>query len=1401
MSFLNVVSIFKRYIADAEGWLLILGLLTLTVSPLCLSGQSLNLSFSHVNYQEGLSNSTVETIAQDSFGFIWIGTRDGLNRYDGYQIVVFRNDPADTSSISDNFIRTIYEDSNKDLWIGTMNGLNKFERAANTFKRFKSDKRRSESISHNTITSICEDRNRQFWIGTYGGGINLFNRKSGKFYSFKDSPGNPRLLRSNNVNAILEDKTGRLWVATDSGLHAFNSQSKTLKAVSNLSDKRNIMKRNTVKSLAVDHNGFLWLGTEDKGLSRYDPTNGAFKNYNHSEWDKSSLSNDQIRALLVDKQNRLWVGSINGGLDLYKANSDAFQNFQHDPENSVSLSQRTVSALFEDKQHNLWIGTHRGGINMYSPLSEKFSLFRKERKPSTLSYNDVRAFFEDRDGLIWIATDGGGLNSFNRKTGVFKHYRHDSFKPVSIGSDALLDIRGDKNGVLWIGTWGGGLNLMDKASGTFRKFTHLDGDPHSISSNYVQKTLEDSHGNFWVATYYGGLNLFDRKTKRFSRIKYSPDKKSRVFGENIVSLHEDINGDIWIGTDDGGLNRYQISAKRFLHYFRNDERMPDLRVLFTDSKGRLWVGHRGLYLFDRKQNSFVLFSNKAGLSTEFIKSILEDQRGNLWISTSNGLTRINPETGEYKKYSISDGLQGQEFEANAALLSSEGKMYFGGINGFNTFLPEAIKTNSYLPHVSLVDFQIYNKKVVPGEENSPLKEDISLTKEIRLSYKQSTFSLSFAALDFTSLKNNKYAYKLEGLDKDWNYVGDERKASYTNLSPGTYTFFVKASNSDDVWNNKGTTVRIIIAPPFWLTWWFILLALALVIYIIYAILNFKRKLELERLEEKKREEIHQVQLQFFTNISHEFRTPLTLIMGPLEHLMKDYQQPAFTRYFKTMHRNTRRLMNLINELMDFRKVETGTLGLRVIEGSIGNFIAEISEEFKGLAEDKNITFEVVDNFPEEKAWFDRQILEKILLNLVHNSFKYTPDNGVITLEILESLSSFKPRYKNELVIRNSFRATKYVYIRIADNGIGISADSIGRLFERYYRITEAHLGSGIGLAFVKSLTNLHKGDIYVYSDRHFGTEIIVAVPVGRESYNMEEIWAESNNQGGTRLESINRELLLYDTPTGVSESMPGASHSPEEQILIVDDNPELRAFLEQTLSATYQVSIAENGMIGLLKAKDEFPDLILSDVMMPEMNGIEFCKAVKEDLEIGHIPFLMLTARNALEARIEGAESGADFYLPKPISIDLLLLTIRNIFEQKRKLKERYLKDYKSDARDLVHSTKEKEFIDRLSGIINAELKNPDLDVDFVCTAMGMSKTKLYQKIKTITGESIGEFIRSIRLKKAAQIMTHEDVLITEVMYRVGIQTQSYFSKAFKKQFGKTPSQFLSELERHPQRD
>jgi signal transduction histidine kinase/DNA-binding response OmpR family regulator len=801
-------------------------------------------------------------------------------------------------------------------------------------------------------------------------------------------------------------------------------------------------------------------------------------------------------------------------------------------------------------------------------------------------------------------------------------------------------------------------------------------------------------------------------------------------------------------------------------------------------------------LFDPARNSFTLYTEKGGLSTEFIKGITEDEKGNLWISTSNGLTKLNPETKEYKKYNTSDGLQGLEFEANAYLKTRDGQMFFGGVNGFNSFDPEQIRFNHFVPPVYITGFQVFYKTMTPGEKNSPLKSDISLTKELKLSYKQSTLSFGFTALNFTASENNQYAYKLEGLDNEWIYTGTERKATYTNLAPGTYTFKVKASNNDGIWNQEGTAISIIITPPFWQTWWFTTLLILGIMAGIFALFGWRRRLELRKLEEKKKEEMHQMQLQFFTNISHDFRTPLTLILGPLEKLKKEDTQSAFSHYYKMMHRNALKLLSLVNELMDYRKTASGALKLNVMPGNLNLFLNEIAEEFSGMAEEKQAKFSLLipENLPT--VWFDRQVLEKIVTNLVSNAFKFSPDGGNIDVEVLTSLKAFKPSFKNELILKSNYKGKQYMFIRIADNGMGISKESMNHLFERYYRINDTIMGSGIGLAFVKTLTFLHKGNIYVYSEQHKGTEIIIGLPVSKTDYRKEERW-KSGQGPGLQLESVQwkQELHVpFEEDTNVPVKVPGKRVQNKPYILVVEDNDELRSFVKNSLQPLYNISEARNGAEGLAKAGEEAPDLIISDVMMPGMNGIEFCKHIKENIQTSHIPFLMLTAKDALESKIEGAESGADYYFTKPISIDLLLLNLRNIFEQGQKLKERYLKDHQTGAIELAHSSKDKAFIDQLLTIIESQLSNPEMDVEYICTQMGMSKTKLYQKLKGITGQSIGEFVRTTRLKKAVQIMSEEDVSLTDVMYRVGIQTQSYFTKAFKKEFGKTPSQFLQEM-------
>ena len=1349
------------------------------------------LNFRHISIEEGLSNSTIETIYQDKRGFIWFGTRDGLNRYDGNKINIFRYNSNNTNSISDNYIKYIYEDSKQQIWIGTINGLNKFDPAINQFVQYKLPP--ANNPNSNSISCIYEDKKGNLWVSTLGNGIMVFTANRQSFTQYKNNVSTGS-LPSNRVNNLYEDSKGNFWILTDVGLCLFDKASQQFKTLSN-SSCLNIFKNNNITTIKEDKAGNLWMGTENNGLLVFNYQKNTCQQFRHQVKTASSLSSNQVRAILIDHEQHIWIGGINGGLDLFEPTTNSFFHYQNQPDNAFSLSQRTVSALFEDNQYNLWVGTHRGGINLHSPNTKKFTLYKQEAIANSLSYNDVKAFCEDKTGNIWIGTDGGGLNKFDRNTNSFQHFKYNPYNSTSVGSNEILSITEDSDNNLWVATWGGGLCLLNRTNGSFTRLMHDSANNQSISSNYVQKVFEDSKKRLWVATYYGGLNLYDKRTKTFTRITADASNSSKLLGNNILSLVEDKQGNIWIGTDDGGLNCYLANTQNFVHYFTKNEKMPDLRVLFIDSKNRLWVGQYGLYLFNSQHNTFNLFTEKAGLSSEFIKGIAEDTQSNFWVATSNGITKFNPSNSSFNKYNTADGLQGLEFEANAYLTTKDGAVFFGGTNGFNSFYPSNITSNNFIPPVYVTEFLLLNKSVLPNVDDSPLKNDISYTKNIELDYKQSTFSFGFSALNYTALANNQYAYKLENWDNDWHIASNEKIASYTNVSPGHYTFKIRVSNNDGVWKDTGSNISITIVPPFWNTLWFKTLLFLVTVTGLFYWNRSKRNLELQKLEEKKKEEVYQMQLQFFTNISHEFRTPLSLILGPLENLQKE--DSKFTHYYNVMYRNATRLLHLINELMDFRKSELGVLKLHVMPGHIDLFLQEIAASFTEIAAEKNITFTVtvVDNI--EDTWFDRQVLEKIVLNLIGNAFKYTNNGGNISIEVLTTLQDFKPLFSNELVLKSTYQSARYIYLKVTDSGIGISKASIAHLFERYYKINDTHMGSGIGLAFVKSLATLHKSHIYVYSESNKGTEIIIGIPVNKDDYSVQERWInQADKMGEVRLESIQDKHEILETDTLLTKADETFNDTLLPYILLVEDNEELRAFLKNSLAANYHIVEAKNGLEGIDIAKDLMPDLIISDVMMPKMDGIEFCKRIKEDIATSHIPFIMLTAKNALEARLDGISSGADFYFAKPLSIPFLQLTLKNILLQKQKLKAHYQNNQYAEAKDLVHSTIDKQFLEELISIIETHLINPDMDVDYICTQIGMSKTKLYQKVKKITDQSIGEFIRNIRFKKAAQLMTTEDLPLSEVMYLVGIQTQSYFTKAFKQKFGKTPTQFLTDLKK-----
>ncbi|MES2276578.1 MAG: two-component regulator propeller domain-containing protein [Bacteroidota bacterium] len=1348
--------------------------------------QTMDLTFTHINYEQGLSNSSIEAVLQDSRGFLWFGTTDGLNRFDGQSIRVYRHILNDPRSLSNNYIHCLFEDSKHRMWIATNDGLNLFNPVSDDFTNFK---HRDDYTKKNgdKINYIFQDDANSLWLCTAWGALTRFDLKSNRFVDlFFDSASHP--LEYHNVYCVAKRNAQEFWVGTEKGLNVFNQKLKRFTPDANPYTKEFPYKTRT---LAVTADHIVWLGTEENGVFRIDQNSHKIEHFVHNDNIPGSIGNDRVISMLIDRRNRVFFGTVNGGLNIFNENDRTFTKYINNPALKGSLSQRSVSAIYEDNQQNIWVGTPRGGVNMATMSPEKFELYQSDVSGKGLSYNDVRSFCEDLNGNIWVGTDGGGLNYFNKSTKTFKNYRFNIHNKTSLGSDQVMSLCLDHAGRLWIGTFDGGLNLFNPATGTFKRFTHDPNNRNSIASNMVESILEDRQQRLWICTYNGGLNLFDPKTETFKLVGQGLSDDTRLRGIKMQSVKEDREGRLWVVTDDGGLNRFDPRTGLCRHYF-DDRNNPELSVICIDHAGRVWAGKKGLYLYDPQKDKFFAFTKHPGLSKEFVKNIIENRPGEFWISTSNGLINYNSVSNRLKAYNTHDGLQGPEFETNSGLKSREGKIYFGGTNGFNAFMPDAIVSNKFIPPVYLTDFQIFNKHIVPGT-NAALKEEVSYAKDIELSYLDNSISFDFAALNYVKNENNSFAYKLENFDPDWNYIGHKRHAAYTNLDPGKYVFKVKAANNDDLWNPKETTLHIVITPPFWKTWWFLTLVFIVTALAFFYAYEFKRKTDLKIFMEKQKEVIYSQQLQFFTNISHEFRTPLSLILGPLETLLQSNSALNENRYLQTIEKSAKRLMRLVNELMDFRKLQLDVIKLRIKPHDTLELFEEIAKEFAVIAQQKDIAFAVNFDSPAALLWFDQHIIEKIVYNLLNNAFKYSDKGGQVLFEIYFSENAYKGSFNNQLILKHPVRSSAYFFIKIKDSGIGITAGSIQHLFERYYRTSSGHLGSGIGLAFVKGLTALQRGDIYVSSEFQVGTEFIIALPYRAEDYMPDEIWNKNNFDSHVQIESLVPDQFEIFPSAVVTRGVNDVKPS-EQCILLVDDNDELRNFLKDALGNDYLIAQANNGLEGLTLAKEIFPDLIISDVIMPFMDGNEFCTHIKNDVETSHIPFVMLTAKDAVDAKIMGTISGADSYLTKPLNIRLLHATVKNIFDQKQVLKQHYQKDFYSDAKELVHNQLDKEFVEKLIDIIEQRLTSAELGVDYISKEMGMSQSKLYQKIKKISGQSIVEFIRSRRLKKAVQIMTHEDVSINEVIYRVGIQTASYFTKSFKKEFGKTPSQFLNDI-------
>ncbi|MFD0793102.1 response regulator [Mucilaginibacter litoreus] len=1338
---------------------------------------------------EGLSHTDANDIAQDQKGFVWIATYFGLDRFDGNVIRRFYNENEPQKNAYKNRVLCIYPDQAGDIWLGTEGGLQRFEVKTERYVDYTC----KDHPLNNLLKLYKRSDNRIFALG--GDQLLIFDIKDGVLTERNNIlPENlavfdfiadaDRLLLATSKGLLALDKEGTLTPLTISGSDAnsYNhisrgndgkillSSKNELYVVRPLYTKRMKPERFEVEShfissvktnfasMVCDSNDSFWIIDGDQLLHL--DSHLQLKQVLSNKSPNQALNSNSLTKIFVDRSGCLWICMFGGGVNYFDLNEKPFYTLRNIPGEQNSLSGSYVRCVLADGD-DLWIGTTESGLNHYDRRSHKFTFYNTFNSKIRLKSDAITSLTKDLNGALWIGSNKG-LEIFDHKLQrIIKPAGYDEFPKY-----AIEVLTRDCFGNIWFGNHTDRFGVIHKAlSGTYQ--VKYYGEGFFILADPIKPQL-------MVSSTHGLKKLIiDKEGNILSGITYrASDNPNSLSSDYTYPIAKQTDSVYWIGTIGGGLNKLTLKA---------DNR----------------------YVINR-------FGDKYGIFKD-VETLEIDAKGNIWMG-GNGLERFDPTTKKLIRYDKNDGLQGNSFKVGASFNAPDGCLYFGGINGLNYFYPDQIRENAVPATPRITDILINNQHpaIAPGKTtDNSLLQSVTYSSTLDINYRQNNFVIYFSAMHFANPLKCKYRYKMSGFDKEWRYTdGRSPNAAYNNIDYKEYTFLVQASNDDGVWSKDIAELRVIVNPPWWKSvaakvFYLLVVCTGLTgIYLYQARWHtLKRDIEIGKINEKKREEIHlqreelhQQQLVFFTNISHEFRTPLTLIIGPLEHLIYENKDVHLNSTYQLILRNARRLMNLIAELMNYKKVADSIIKLQVRQMNISHFCSGLYADFENIALHKEIRYKFINNIDENKeqltGWFDVQILEKILFNLLSNAFKYTEKYGEVTLELFLDFESFHPSFPNEYKLLNPKRADKFIYLRIADSGIGISPESIVNIFDRYYRISSSHIGSGVGLALVKSLTQLHKGDIYVYSERMSGTEIIVGIPWGEINYEDAEkltFGAEVKSQ----LEAVDNSLL---TTAEAGPDKEPVKASPDKRILIVEDNYELRRFLKQVFYKDYEIYEAEDGEEGLDIAVKKIPDLIISDVMMPKMNGIELCRILKDKFETRHIPFVILTAKNSIDAQIEGMQLGADYYFAKPLSIDLLLLTVKNIFSQNEIIKQRFLKDYYSNAAELVQAEADKEFVDKLISVIMTNIQDPEMDVEFLCQHLYVSRTKLYQKIKSISGQSVSEFIRTIRLKTSIEIMTHENVTMNEVADRIGMQSSSNFSRTFKKEYGKSPLQFMQSL-------
>jgi signal transduction histidine kinase/ligand-binding sensor domain-containing protein/DNA-binding response OmpR family regulator len=1360
-----------------------LGVLVLCLCNFLCVAQHDQFRFSRLNINHGLSHNYISSFLKDSRGFVWVGTSSGLNRFDGYSVRVFRNDLRDTATISNNFINSMFEDPDGRIWVYSTTGttdINIFDPTTEQFSHRSQPFLKKYGIPEGGITDIFKDSGGAFWF-THQQGLFRYSPRFGTSMPARHLPAGEAITTATSISHVTEGTQGNIWIILKNGtVQRMNSESLKVETVSTY--LRDLYRKNDSEfKLVADNDGDLWIfcSNSNYGVIFYSVATGEFKHINEDSRN-IRLNNNIVRGIAQDNLGHIWIATDHGGLNIIDKEKQNIRYQLHNPSDEKSLAQNSINCMYKDRDGIIWLGSFKQGVSYYHESIVRFPLFRHEpTDPSSPGYSDINCFVEDEKKNIWMGANGGGLLYWDRSKDTYKRYNHSINDPSSLSSDVIVSMAKDNNQALWIGTYYGGLNKFDGK--TFTHYSHDPLNPQSLGDESVWEVLEDSRGNLWVGTLQGGLDMFDRAANVF--LHYRNGDMNSIRTNYVTVLEEDSKGNLWVGTG-FGIDVLERETGRFVHYSNeptNSSSLSNNSILWIleDSRNLIWVGTlEGLNMFDPVKKTFTAFRTEDGLPHNTILTILEANDKNLWVSTPNGISNliISP-IGDKVKYTFrnydeSDGLQGKQFNDNSALRTTDGQLIFGGVNGFNMFRPEDIPQNTVKPHIILSDFQITNKSVRPGEMIDGkviLPKAINMTEDIELDHKHNAFSIGFAALSYIHPEKSQYQYILEGSDKEWvTTSGLSRRATYTNLDPGTYTFRVTASNNDGIWSDHALSLRITILPPFWKT----STAFVLYVFTVLGILLLTRRLiqqrermkfaiEQERREAQRMHELDLMKIKFFTNVSHEFRTPLTLILTPLEKMLKSSSDDQKGQ-LQLIHRNARRLLNLINQLLDFRKLEVQEIKFNPSEGDVIGFIRETGHSFTDLSEKKNIGFSFHSSIDSLEMIFDQDKLEKILFNLLSNAFKFTPENGNVSLE---------------LDVKNDGDA-RWLTIRVKDTGIGIPPENKEKIFDHFFQNdvprSMVNQGTGIGLSIVKEFVKAFGGNVRVESEPNKGSTFIVELPVREILHPATEV-----------------SVVHQEVP--VEHVMDAEHHLHRKPVLmLVEDNEDFRFYLKDNLKLHYEVVEAKNGKEGLVKAQQYLPDLIVSDVMMPEMNGVEFCRSVKENPILSHIPVILLTARMAAEQKMEGFEAGADDYVTKPFNFEILQARIRNLIHQRELFHKDFRKQIEVKASTIRITSMDEKLIQNAIKTVEDNITDPDFSVEDLSHELGMSRVHLYKKLLALTGKSPLEFIRTIRLQQAAQLLEKSQLSVSEIAYKVGFNNPKYFTKYFKEEYKVLPSMYAS---------